>query len=157
MKFFKGVIVLIVSGMVFSCSHKEPETLTVRTFHLQDTKVVGQDFQMTRGEQLYRFRGAVTMEEKRNRLGHYYSVDWVKPAEARSDEKMQLVMNYQQAATGAKVLTMKRDLPEGETSGKGEFQVAGESYRVGGRVLAWQIQLMQGGKVLAEKRSYLWR
>jgi len=143
--------------MLVSCSHQDPEVLTVRHFFLQDTTVVDDNAQMARGEQLYRLRGAVTLEERKSRLGHYYTVDWERPSEVGLNEEMRVVMNYQQAGTASKVLEMTRKIPTGQESGKIEFQVVGEPYRVGGRVLAWRIRLMKGSRVLAEKRSYLWK
>jgi len=37
------------------------------------------------------------------------------------------------------------------------FQVTGDDYLQYGRVLAWRANDSRGGRVLAEKRSYLWR
>lgn len=108
---------------------------------------------MVRGEQMYRLRGAVTMEERRGRLGDYYTVTW----RALGAQPTRVVMDFQQAATGAEIHRMHSDLPAGAAEGKVEFKVAGDDYNTGGRVLAWRIRLMQGGSVLAEKRSYLWR
>ncbi|MGB1260144.1 MAG: hypothetical protein ACPG6P_08900, partial [Akkermansiaceae bacterium] len=68
-----------------------------------------------------------------------------------------VVMDYQQAATGSKVLRKTHNLPAATPSGKVEFHVTGENYRTQGRVLSWRVRLMQGKKVLSEKRSYLWR
>ena len=110
---------------------------------------------MVRGEQMYRLRGAVTLEERQRRLGQYYTVSWKNDQAAQGP--MTVVMDYQQAATGSQVLRMSRDLPAGQTSGRVEFQVTGESYRIGGRVLAWRIRLLRADEIVAEKRSYLWR
>ena len=110
---------------------------------------------MVRGEQMFRLRGAVSMQERMHRLGQYYTVSWKND---RPDEgAMRVVMDYQQAATGSKTLHMHRDLPAGKSSGRVEFKVAGEAYRVGGRVLAWRVKLLRGGTVVDEKHSYLWR
>lgn len=102
---------------------------------------------------MHRLRGAVSMEEQRNRLGDYYTVTW----KASAVQPTRVVMHYQQAATGAKILQMSRDLPNGLAGGKIEFAVTGDSYNKRGRVLTWRIRLMAGKQVLAEKRSYLWR
>lgn len=138
-----------------SCSTQAPELLEVRHFHLQSVDLVDDKAEMARGEQLYRLRGAVTMEERKGRLGHYYTVDWENDQPGAGDLK--LVMDYQQAATAAKVLRMTRDLPDDQPSGKGEFMIAGEDYRVGGQVLAWRVQLIRGKELVSEKSSYLWK
>lgn len=130
--------------------------MQVRQYHLRT--IDAEDMRqapMVRGEQMYRMRGAVSREERRQRLGQYYSIHWKKDSNAEAAVK--IIMDYHQAATGAKVLTMSQDLPAAETSGLVEFSVSGESYRTGGRVLAWRIRMMSGKEVISEKRSYMWK
>ncbi|NWK56007.1 hypothetical protein HW115_10315 [Verrucomicrobiaceae bacterium N1E253] len=148
--------VLAVGAFVLSsCSNQEPDLLTVRHFHLQDVDPVDDKSEMARGDQLYRLRGAVTMEERKARLGHYYTVSWQNDQVGGGD--LEVVMDYQQAATASKIIRMSRTVPGEEESGRVEFKIAGEDYRVGGRVLAWRVQLRRGAKVLAEEHSYLWK
>lgn len=142
-------------GLLVSCSTGAKGPLEVRQFHLSKINPAGREAQMVRGEQMYRLRGAVTLEERQRRLGQYYTVSWKNDQAAQGP--MTVVMDYQQAATGSQVLRMSRDLPAGQTSGSVEFQVTGESYRIGGRVLAWRIRLLRADEIVAEKRSYLWR
>ncbi|MBT8036756.1 MAG: hypothetical protein KJO21_04345 [Verrucomicrobiae bacterium] len=142
-------------SLLVSCSTGDNEALEVRQFHLRDIKLAGKEAQMVRGEQMYRLRGAITMEERQHRLGQYYTVNWKNDHMGQGE--MKVVMDYQQAATGSKVLRMSRDLPADKVSGRVEFHVTGESYRAGGRVLAWRIRLLRGDQVVEEKRSYLWR
>lgn len=143
--------------MVFfsSCSNQEPDLLKVGHFHLKDVNPIKDDAEMTRGEQLYRLRGAVTLKERESRLGHYYTVSWINDRPGTGP--IRVVMNYQQAGTGSRILQLKNDLPRDDPSGKLEFLISGEAYRTGGRVLAWQIQLIRSSEVIAEERSYLWR
>ncbi len=155
--FFLFSFLGILTGLLFSCSHQDGDVLQVRHFHLQDVKPVDTGAQMARGEQLYRLRGAVTMEERRSRLGHYYTVMWKNDQAGEHGGDMKVVMEYQQAATASKVLRMSREIPGDEASGKVEFRITGEAYRVGGRVLAWRVQLLRDGKVIADEQSYLWK
>lgn len=110
---------------------------------------------MVRGEQMYRLRGAVTMEERKARLGQYFTVHWKN--DQSGSQPLKVVMDYYQAATGSRLKQMSRELPAGQTEGRIEFRVAGEDYRVGGRVLAWRVRLLRAGKVIAEQHSYLWK
>ncbi|BDS05183.1 hypothetical protein NT6N_02230 [Oceaniferula spumae] len=144
----------VALGLLASCSTAEKEPFQVRQFHLSSVKATDDSAQMIRGEQLYRLRGAVTMEERTSRLGHYYTVYW-NDIQNTGDAKV--VFEYQQATTASKVLTMTREIPAGLNSGSVEFRVIGDSYKQGGRVLAWRARLISNGKVLAMKRSYLWR
>jgi len=127
----------------------------VRQFHLRDTKPADDSAAMIRGEQLYRLRGAVTKVERTNRLGDYYTVYWNHLGPEVSDAK--IIFDYQQATTASKVLTRSLPIPAGKDSGSVEFRITGEAYQQGGNVLAWRARLIQGGKVIAVKRSYLWR
>lgn len=149
------LVLALIPLLLVSCANNEPEPLSVRQFHLRDITPADKDAQMVRGEQLYRMRGAVTLEQRRNRLGDYYTIYW-NTAEAASGN-LKVVFEYQQATTASKILTMTRDIPASQTSGSVEFRIAGEAYREGGNVLAWRARLMKGGRVIAMKRSYLWR
>jgi len=148
---------LCVSGLfclLVSCASKN--VMEVKQFHLRSVDVESmQQAPMVRGEQMHRMHGAVTFEERSQRLGQYYSVSWKN--DGSTTVPLKIVMDYQQSATGAKVLTMSKDLPGGEEAGRVEFIVSGESYRTNGRVLAWRIRMMSGSKVISEKRSYMWR
>ena len=149
------VVLMFLTGLSVSCSPGDDASLQVRHYHLQSVELVDRKAEMARGEQLYRLRGALTMEERKSRLGHYYSIDWKNDRVGTRDLK--IIMNYQQAATASKVLSMSREISGNEASGKVEFHVAGEAYRAGGRVLAWRVQLLRGDEVLAERRSYMWK
>ena len=144
---FFALLFVVLLG---ACSSSPDEMLEVRQFHLRETDPADKKkAQMVRGEQMYRLKGAVTLEERRERLGDYYTVTW----RALGAQPTRIVMDYQQAATGAEVLRQSRDLASDVAEGKEEFSVVGVDYNKGGRVLAWRIRLLQGDRVLAEKRS----
>lgn len=149
------LFLLSLLGLLTSCSTQKEDRLKVRHYHLQKVDLIDENAEMARGEQLYRMRGAVTMKERVARKGHYYTVTWNNDQLGAGD--MMLEMEYLQSATAAQVLRMKRDLPDDRKSGKVEFLITGESYRVGGPVLAWRIQLRRGHEVVASKQSYLWK
>ncbi len=142
-----------LTALLVSCGGN-PEPLKVKQSHLRDIDIVNRDAQMIRGEQLYRMRGAVTLEQRKNRLGHYYTVYWNRPQAGAGE--MKIIFEYQQAATASKVLTITRDIPAGQNSGVMEFNIIGKPYREGGNILAWRAKLIRGSQVVASKRSYLW-
>lgn len=150
----RRLLPVVLGGLLAACGGS-PEPLSVRQFHLRDVKPASRDAQMVRGEQLYRMRGAVSLEQRRNRLGDYYTVYWNTQEAATGD--VRVVFDYQQATTASKILTMERVVPAGQTRGSVEFRVAGEAYREGGSVLAWRARLLKDGRTVAVKRSYLWR
>ena len=76
--------------------------MQVKQYHLRSIDTVDmKQAPMVRGEQMYRMRGAVSKEERSQRLGQYYSVRWENSNEAQGPLK--IIMNYNQAATGSKV------------------------------------------------------
>lgn len=153
----KAPIVSVVIGLFSLCaSCATKDIMQVKQYHLKSIDVVNmKQAPMVRGEQMYRMRGAVSREERSQRLGQYYSVRWNNVNELQGP--LRIVMDYHQAATGSEVLTMSQDLPAAETSGLVKFTISGESYRTGGRVLAWRIRMMNGSVVISEKRSYMWK
>lgn len=136
-----------------SCGGPGPG-LDVKVFHLRDAGEVREKNEVVRGEHLKRLYGAVSMEERRERLGLYYTVRWNGPV-GYETQPVKIVFDYRQAATGAKILTMTREEP-GTARGSVEFAVTGEAYRKGGRVLAWRMRLYRGGELVDTEYSYLW-
>ena len=98
--------------------------------------------------------GAVSEEDQRNRLGHYYTIKWDGP-EGRENEAVRLVFQYRQAASGSEVRQMEVKAPAGR-KGHREIQVIGPSYLEGGRVLAWHLSFYRGTDLIETRQSYLW-
>lgn len=101
-------------------------------------------------------RGAVSMEERRARLGQYYTLVWDDP-EGVGQGDARLVFQYQQGASASRVKQMVRDFPASDSQGVTEFAVIGEDYFKNGRVLAWKASLQRGSRVIATRQSYLWQ
>lgn len=111
---------------------------------------------MVRMEKERRLRGAVSMAERRQRLGQYYTVLWNDPNGAGSGP-VEVVFEYQQGASASRVKRITRTFPATDTQGSASFAIVGEDFFKNGRVLAWQVRLLRGGRELASNRSYLWR
>lgn len=150
MTFRKILVLLMVVGLA-GCV--DPGALDVRPRHLRDLTVISNDAPMMRGEQRQRFYGAVGLREREQRLGHYYTVLW---KDASVGEPVRLVFEYQQGASGSRILRQELDFGEDEVKGRGEFQVIGDAYIKGGRVLAWKCSLFRGKREVASRHSYLW-
>ncbi len=132
------------------------EALVVKQFQLRD-QAPGTTYEpMVEMEKERRLHGAVSMAERRNRLGQYYTLLWSDPAGAGQGE-VELVFQYQQGATGSLVKQAVRKFPNTAVEGKVEFNVIGEDYFKGGKVLAWKATLRRGKKVITTRQSYLWQ
>jgi len=147
------VIPVLLACLVSACSTTD-RPLVVKQFVLRDSGNPDGDDPMVRGEIQRRFYGAVSDRERRDRLGQYYTVQWQD--ESGVGEPVELVFDYQQASTGARVKREVRGFDPSATSGQAEFQFIGEGFREKGRVLAWRAALMRGGRELASEQSYLW-
>lgn len=133
-----------------------PEPLVVKQLPLRDQSLGSFDDSMVRMEKARRLRGAVSMEERRNRLGQYYMLIWNDPSGVGQGD-VELVFEYQQGATASRVKRVVRKFPASDAKGTVEFSVIGDQYFTGGKVLAWKATLRRGGKVISTQQSYLWQ
>jgi hypothetical protein len=133
-----------------------PEPLVVKQFLLRDQERNSGDEPMTSMEKSRRLRGAVSMEERRQRLGQYYTLIWHDPA-GLGKGPVEVTFLYQQGASASRVKRMTRSFPSTATGGTADFAVIGEDYFKNGKVLAWKATVTRGGREIASKRSYLWQ
>lgn len=111
---------------------------------------------MARNEKLRRLHGAVSMEERRNLLGQYYTLKWHHP-DGQGTAPVTLTFEYQQGATASQVKSIRRAFPAADASGSTEIAITGDDYFHGGRVLAWRATLRRGGTTISTRQSYLWQ
>lgn len=103
-------------------------------------------------ERQYRLHGAVTALDQHQRFGNYFDFFW--RAEREADVTMRL--EYRQEKLHAHVQAQEIAYANARGKHKTEFKVAGDDYFEDGRVVAWRCLLIENGKIVAEKRSYLW-
>jgi hypothetical protein len=128
------------------------EPLTVKQFTLRDQEMDSGGDPMVRNEKLRRLHGAVSVEERKQRLGQYFTVLWFDPKTVGFPRE--IIFRYQQG--GSRIKEMRRTLPTGQVQGKEEFSVIGDNYFQNGRVLVWKIDFTANGETIASKQSYLW-
>jgi len=138
--------------LIVSCSGTtDPLEVKVHTLRDLDADNVGDP--MARHEKLRRLYGAVSTEERIQRLGQYYTVIW----NADADLEKEILVEYQQGGSASLIKTMRRSIEPGSASGKEEFSVIGDNYFENGKVLSWKVSLIVGGETLASEQSYLWQ
>lgn len=149
-------VLTLVAALVLGACAKKPEALVVKQFQLRDQIRNNNEEPMVRMEKERRLRGAVSMAERRERLGQYYTLLWQDSGGGGQGE-VEVIFKYRQGATGSRVKRMTKQFPPTTTKGIAEFAVIGDDYFTGGRVLAWEASVMRGGRELASRRSYLWQ
>lgn len=147
----KILFIAVLGFLVMGCA-KTTDPLVVKMHTIRDETMSVEDNPMVRHERIRRFHGAISMEERRQRLGQYYTVLW----QAEAGVEKEILFEYQQAKSGSKIKTMKRGLNPNADSGKVEFTVIGDDYFDNGRVLTWKISLIAGGETIATEQSYMW-
>jgi hypothetical protein len=130
--------------------------LVVKQYQVRDQALNPNDEPMVRMEKERHLRGAVSMAQRRQRLGQYYTLLWHDPTGAGQDP-VKVVFQYQQGATASQVKRMTREFPASDAEGRAEFAIIGDDYFKGGKVLAWKATLQRGKRELATRQSYLWQ
>ncbi|MBC7981255.1 MAG: hypothetical protein H7Y36_11895 [Armatimonadetes bacterium] len=146
-------LLILAACLIVGCAGPH-EALVVKQYTLRNQDVAGGDDPLVRHEKLRRLYGAVSLEERKGRLGQYYTVIWASPNEGGL--KREILFQFLQGGSGSRIKNMRRELPMEQAEGKEEFAVIGDDYFKNGRVLAWKMSLIVGGDPVATKQSYLW-
>jgi hypothetical protein len=129
--------------------------LTVKQFYLRDQVEDDLEDPMMRGEKSRILHGAVSMAERRDRLGQYYTILW-NDANGVGSAPVEIRFDYRQGGSASRIKTRSETFSADTSSGKAVFSVIGDDYFKRGKVIGWKVTLLRGGKVLSTKQSYLW-
>jgi hypothetical protein len=103
-------------------------------------------------ERSYRMFGAVTALDQRQRFGQYFDFFW----RARRPSDLTVRFEYRQGKLRAFVQAKEQTYQNVQGTNRSEFRVVGDEYFDDGDVLAWRCLLIERGRIVAEKRSFLW-
>jgi hypothetical protein len=106
-------------------------------------------------EKEHHLHGAVSMEERKQRLGQYYTALWNDP-KGYGTSPVQVVFEYRQGGTGSLIKIQTQEFPAASGDGVAEFSVIGDDYIKNGKVLAWRARVLRGERQIGSKQSYLW-
>ncbi|MDQ2868113.1 MAG: hypothetical protein M3R59_06870 [Verrucomicrobiota bacterium] len=104
-------------------------------------------------ERAYRLYGAISAYDRRQRMGQYFDFFW--RAKRRADVTVRF--EYKQEVLRAAVQAKELKYEGARGTIISEFRVVGDEFFDDGRVLAWRCLLVENGRVVAEKRSFLWK
>jgi hypothetical protein len=147
--------ILLPAVLLGACAGPS-KPLQVKQFHLRTDIVVPNNEPMIRMEVQRRLHGAITLEERRQRLGQYFTLTWHDPAGAGKGE-VEILFEYQQGATASLVKRLSKTFPSADAGGSVEFAVIGDDYFTQGKVLTWKASLLRDKRVLSTRQSYLWQ
>jgi len=103
-------------------------------------------------ERSYRMFGAVTALDQRQRFGQYFDFFW----RAKRPSDVTVRFEYKQENLRAFVQAKEQAYQNVHGTNHSEFRVVGDEYFDDGQVLAWRCLLIEHGRIVAEKRSFLW-
>lgn len=103
-------------------------------------------------ERSYRMYGAVTALDQRQRAGQYFDFFW----RAKRPSDVTVRFEYKQEKLRAFVQAKEQGYQNARGTNRSEFRVVGDEYFDDGQVLAWRCLLIEHGRIVAEKRSFLW-
>jgi len=103
-------------------------------------------------ERPYRLFGAVTALDLRQRLGDYLDFFW----RAKRPADLTVRLEYRQEKLHGLVQAQEVSYTNVHGTHKTEFKVVGDDYLDDGRVIAWRCLLIENGRIVAERRSYMW-
>lgn len=151
----KHLLLPLMAFLIAACAGP-PETLVVKQYVVRNQEASESDEPMVRMEKSRRLHGAVSMAERRQRLGQYFTLLWHDPDGAGLGE-VEVIFKYQQGASASRVKVMKKTFPANAAEGVAEFAVIGDDYFNNGKVLSWRASITRDGRELASRQSYLWR
>src|SRR6267143_4622989 len=103
-------------------------------------------------ERQYRLFGAVTALDQRQRFGEYFDFFW----RAKQPSDVTVRFEYKQEKLRAFVQAKEQAYQNVRGTNHSGFRVVGDEYFDDGQVLAWRCLLIEHGRIVAEKRSFLW-
>jgi hypothetical protein len=138
-----------------ACSTGKPETAIrkVQIFHMKSDRPPATADPMIVSETRKRMWGAISPSERRARIGNYYAAHW---RAAQPGQPATVRLEFRQANTGSKTHVQEVALPAAGARNVTNFNIIGEAYQTGGRVVAWRLTVAQGDQLIGEESSFLW-
>ena len=111
------------------------------------------DNQMMLYEPKYWDHGAILSKDRLDRQGNIFVINWQNDGEP-SDFTVRL--DYRQAMTRERVMTKTQEYKNFDGYEKTVLKVTGDEYLRGGVVHSWRISIVRDGKIVAQKKSFIW-
>jgi hypothetical protein len=104
-------------------------------------------------EPTYWNHGAILAKDIQDRKGNIFVINWQNDGQP-GDFTVRL--DYRQAMTRERVMTQTQEYKNFEGYEKTVLKVTGDEYLRGGVVHSWRISIVRDGKIVAQKKSFIW-
>ena len=104
-------------------------------------------------EPKYWDHGAISAKDKLDRRGNIFVINWQNDGQP-GDFTVRL--DYRQAMTRERVMTQTQEYKNFDGYEKTVLKVTGDEYLRGGVVHSWRISIVRDGKIVAQKKSFIW-
>lgn len=96
--------------------------------------------------------GAVTGRDVGERLGYYFNVWW----RAKRTGEITLRLEYRQEKLGSYVLAKELQYHAAVGTTESKLTIIGDEYLENGKLTAWRLLLIENGRIIGLKQSFLW-
>ena len=111
------------------------------------------DNQMMLYEPKYWDHGAILAKDRLDRQGNIFVINWQNDGEPSN---FTVRLDYRQAMTRERVMTKTQEYKNFDGYEKTVLKVTGDEYFRGGVVHSWRISIVRNGKIVAQKKSFIW-
>ena len=154
--FLTILLITLIASIFSGCSTVESGSVTidkVNPYHLQPGEIVKTEDRMLEFEHRRHLYGAIEASERRDLMGNYFTVFW----KTKSKQPATVRFEYRQGKTGALVKVKDEFVSSPKRSNVTKFQITGDDYWDNGKVTQWKVSILEGGAVVAEAKSFLWK
>ena len=150
-------VVQVPDGMKTDLSVEQDETVSLNKIYTylndptRNKPAVGNAMMMY--EPKYWDHGAILAKDRLDRRGNIFVINWQNDGEP-SDFTVRL--DYRQAMTRERVMTKTEEYKNFDGYEKTVLKVTGDEYLRGGVVHSWRISIVRDGKIVAQKKSFIW-
>lgn len=104
-------------------------------------------------ERTYWNWGAITPEEMAVRQGDIYVISWKNRGKARD---LLARFEYRQTQTREAVWSQVDFSRHAHGNVRSIFQIVGDDYTQHGRIYAWRFSVVDGSRIIAQSKSFIW-
>src|SRR5262249_15756362 len=148
---FRKAKICTLGQTPYASGRKGPSPLDPSKKGLSRQRSVDQEASLN-FEHSYRLHGAVTGLDRRQRFGQYFDFFW----RAKRPSDVTVRFEYKQEKLKAFIQAKEQTYQNVNGTSRSEFRVIGDEYLDDGAVLGWRGLLSEHGRIVGEKRSFLW-